>query len=497
MTGRYIISIDQGTTSSRVLLIDDAGVPVRSVAEDVAQIYPQPGWVEHDASEIWLSVKRLLRRMVEMAGGPGHVAALGITNQRETTVLWDRETGQPVHNAIVWQDRRTAEMCAGLREEGLADHVQSTTGLMIDPYFSATKLAWLLDNVEGARVRASQGRLCFGTIDSWLVWNLTGGTRHATDVSNAARTMLFDIHRLRWDPVLLERLNIPREILPDVLPSQGAFGETGSSTAGAALPILGVAGDQQAATFGQACFEPGMIKSTYGTGCFMLANTGRKAARSENRLLTTIAWQRGLEIDYALEGSIFMAGAIMQWLRDQLGLFADTPETAELAAAADAASGVYLVPAFVGLGAPYWDADARAAITGLTRGAGRAEIVRAGLEAVAFQSRDLIEAMAADMESSGREKPDRVRVDGGMTGNDWFLQCLADHLAMPVERARYSETTALGAGYLAGLEAGVFASSDALATIWASDAVFEPRMTTDEREDLYAGWRAAVARVLS
>jgi glycerol kinase len=497
MAGRHIIAIDQGTTSSRVVLIDDTGAPVDSAAEEVTQIYPQPGWVEHDPAEIWDGVSELLPRMIERAGGAAQVAAIGITNQRETTVLWDRDTGEPVHNAIVWQDRRTADLCAVLRDEGLADHVQAATGLLIDPYFSATKLAWLLDHVAGARARASHGKLCFGTIDSWLIWKLTGGRSHVSDASNAARTMLLDIHKLQWDAVLLDRLGIPAEILPQVRPSQGAFGECETSGAGAGLPILGVAGDQQAATFGQACFEPGMIKSTYGTGCFMLANSGRDAARSQNRLLTTIAWQRAGETTFALEGSIFMAGAIVQWLRDQLGVVADAVQTAELAAAAEPASGVYLVPAFVGLGAPYWDADARAAISGLTRGAGRAEIVRAGLEAVAFQSRDLIEAMAADMTGSGRQAPERIRVDGGMAGNDWFVQCLADHLAMPVERSRHIETTALGAGYLAGLEAGLFASSEALASIWSSDAVFEPQMAIDQRETLYAGWRSAVSRVLS
>ena len=497
MSGRFIIAIDQGTTSSRVVLIDDTGTPVHSAAEDVAQIYPQPGWVEHDAMEIWRSVQRLLQSVVENAGGSAQVAAIGITNQRETTVLWDRDTGEPLYNGIVWQDRRTADLCAGLRAEGLGDHVQTKTGLLIDPYFSATKVAWLLEHVDGAREKGEQGRLCFGTIDSWLVWKLTNGASHVTDASNAARTMLFDIRELAWDETILERLDIPLSILPETLPSQGAFGVWQGAPGGPEIPILGVAGDQQAATFGQACFDPGMIKSTYGTGCFMLANSGPTAARSENRLLATIAWQRAGETHYALEGSIFMAGAIMQWLRDQLGLFADAAETAEIAASADPDSGVYLVPAFVGLGAPYWDADARAAVLGLTRGAGRAEIVRAGLEAVSFQSRDLIEAIAADMENSGRVRPDRLRIDGGMAGNDWFAQSLADQIGMPVERAQFLESTALGAGYLAGLEAGVFGSTDELAAIWSSDAVFEPAMSADQRDELYAGWAAAVSRVRS
>lgn len=497
MTGRFIIAIDQGTTSSRVVLMDEAGTPVHSVAEDVEQFYPQPGWVEHDASEIWRSVERLLRSVVDQAGGAGQVAAIGITNQRETTVVWDRTTGVPLHNAIVWQDRRTSDLCAQLRSEDLAGHVHQKTGLLIDPYFSATKVAWLLDNVDGARERAAQGHLCFGTIDSWLIWNLTAGDRHVTDASNAARTMLFDINTLDWDDTILDRLEIPRSMLPDVLPSQGPFGVWASAPGAAEVPILGVAGDQQAATFGQACFRPGMVKSTYGTGCFMLANAGADVARSENRLLGTIAWQRESQTHYALEGSIFMAGAIVQWLRDQLGLFSDAAETGTIAASADPSSGVYLVPAFVGLGAPYWDAEARAAVLGLTRGAGKAEIVRAGLEAVAFQSRDLIEAIAADMARSGDVQPDRLRIDGGMAGNDWFAQSLADHIGMPVERARHLESTALGAGYLAGLEAGVFSSTDQLAEMWSSDAVFEPAMAADRREELYSGWAAAVARVRS
>ncbi len=497
MTGEFIIAIDQGTTSSRVVLIDETGAPVDSAADEVAQIYPEAGWIEHNPVEIWQSVERLLRRVVEKAGGAGQVAAVGITNQRETTVLWDRDTGEPIHNAIVWQDRRTAELCAQLRGEGLGAHVQATTGLVIDPYFSATKVAWLLEHVDGARERAARGRLCFGTIDSWLLWNLTGGARHATDASNAARTMLFDIEKLQWDETILERLDIPRRILPEVLPSQGVFGTWAASPGGPQVPILGVAGDQQAATFGQACFDPGMIKSTYGTGCFMLATSGGTATQSANRLLTTIAWQRASRTDYALEGSIFMAGAIMQWLCDELGLFADAAETAGIAEVADPGSGVYLVPAFVGLGAPYWDAEARGAIVGLTRGAGRAEIVRAGLEAVAFQSRDLIEAIGLDMESAGGSRPDRLRIDGGMAGNDWFAQCLANQLGMPVERAKYLETTALGAGYLAGLEAGMFGSTDEIASNWSADAVFEPNMSGDQRDQLYAGWSAAVARVLS
>ena len=496
MTARYIMAIDQGTTSTRVVLVDQAGAPAGSVSEELSQIYPQSGWVEHDPMEIWSSVRGLVGQALEKAGGADEIGAIGITNQRETTVLWDRSSGEPLYNAIVWQDRRTADLCRELRAEGLGEDVHSRTGLLIDPYFSGTKLAWMLDTIEGARDRANRGELCFGTVDCWLIWKLTGGARHLTDVSNAARTMLFDIHKLAWDEALLDRLNIPVGVLPEVVPSQGAFGTTDPAVTGAGLPILGVAGDQQAATFGQACFEPGMIKSTYGTGCFMLANTGKTAVRSDNRLLTTVAWQRGADTLYALEGSIFMAGATIQWLRDSLGLFENAEETGQLAVEADGDSGVYLVPAFVGLGAPYWDPDARAAITGLSRGAGRAEVVRAGLESVAFQSRDLIEAVAADKASQGLERPDRLRVDGGMVANDWFVQCLADQLGMTVERTRYAESTALGAAYLAGLEAGIYASLGDLAGQWQSDRVFEPEIGEDLRESRYAGWKEAVQRVL-
>ncbi|MGI9415632.1 MAG: glycerol kinase GlpK [Hyphomicrobiales bacterium] len=496
MTARYIMAIDQGTTSSRVVLVDRDGAPAGSASEELRQIYPNAGWVEHDPAEIWSAVQRLAERAVEKAGGAGEIGAIGITNQRETTVLWDRASGEPVYNAIVWQDRRTADLCRVLHGEGLGDDVQRRTGLLIDPYFSATKLAWLLENVDGARERAGRGELCFGTIDCWLVWKLTAGASHRTDVSNAARTMLFDIHQLAWDQALLDRLDIPVEVLPEVVPSQADFGVSDPAVIGAELPILGVAGDQQAATFGQACFAPGMIKSTYGTGCFMLANSGATAVRSDNRLLTTVAWQRGAETVYAVEGSIFMAGATIQWLRDSLGLFDKAEDTERLAAEADGDSGVYMVPAFVGLGAPYWDPVARAAITGLSRGAGRAEVVRAGLESVAYQSRDLIEAVSADMAGQGLERPGRIRVDGGMVANDWFVQCLADQLGIPVERTRHTESTALGAAYLAGLEAGIYTSLDDLAGQWQSDRVFEPEISADLRESRYQGWQEAVQRVL-
>ena len=496
MTTGYIIAIDQGTTSSRVVLVDPSGAPAGSVSEELRQIYPQSGWVEHDPMEIWSAVRDLVGKSLETAGGSDAVGAIGITNQRETTVLWDRSSGEPLHNAIVWQDRRTADLCRELRAEGLGDEVHARTGLLIDPYFSGTKLAWLLDTVEGARERAGRGELCFGTIDTWLIWKLTGGASHRTDASNAARTMLFDIHNLTWDEALLDRLRIPAEVLPEVMPSQGHFGTTDPSVIGAELPILGVAGDQQAATFGQACFEPGMIKSTYGTGCFMLANTGATAVQSDNRLLTTVAWQRGAESLYALEGSIFMAGATIQWLRDSLGLFKDAGETEQLAIDAADDSGVYLVPAFVGLGAPYWDPDARAAITGLSRGTGRAEVVRAGLESVAHQSRDLIEAVAADQAAQGLGRPARLRVDGGMVANDWFVQCLANQLGMVVERTQFAESTALGAAYLAGLESGMYGSLADLASQWQADRVFEPQISEDLRESRYAGWREAVQRVL-
>ena len=494
--GRTILSIDQGTTSSRAILFDIGGLPLKTAQKEHRQIYPQDGWVEHDAQEIWAATLSVGREA--LAGtSPGDVAAIGITNQRETTLLWDRETGQPVHNAIVWQDRRTASVCARLRGEGFEPSVAAKTGLLLDPYFSGTKLAWLLDNVPGARARAERGELAFGTIDSWLVFRLTGGRVHATDATNASRTMLFDIGAGRWDSTLLKLLNIPASVLPVVKDSAADFGTTDVDLFGLSIPITGIAGDQQAASVGQACLSQGLMKSTYGTGCFALVNTGQCMAPSNNRLLTTIAYATGGQRHYALEGSIFMAGATIQWLRDGLKLFANSADSAALALQADPRSRVYLVPAFVGLGAPYWDADARGAIVGLTRDSGPAEIAKAGLESVCFQTRDLLEAMAADMAAAGLGSPAALRVDGGMVVNDLFCQWLADLTGRPIERPKVIETTALGAAYLAGLGAGVYASLEDVAAAWRCERRFEPKIGADERDAKYSGWKDAVGRVLS
>ena len=494
--GRTILSIDQGTTSSRAILFDIGGLPLKTAQKEHRQIYPQDGWVEHDAQEIWAATLSVGREA--LAGtSPGDVAAIGITNQRETTLLWDRETGQPVHNAIVWQDRRTASVCARLRGEGFEPSIAAKTGLLLDPYFSGTKLAWLLDSVPGARARAERGELAFGTIDSWLVFRLTGGRVHATDATNASRTMLFDIGAGRWDSTLLKLLNIPASVLPVVKDSAADFGTTDVDLFGLSIPITGIAGDQQAASVGQACLSQGLMKSTYGTGCFALVNTGQCMAPSNNRLLTTIAYATGGQRHYALEGSIFMAGATIQWLRDGLKLFANSADSAALALQADPRSRVYLVPAFVGLGAPYWDADARGAIVGLTRDSGPAEIAKAGLESVCFQTRDLLEAMAADMAAAGLGSPAALRVDGGMVVNDLFCQWLADLTGRPIERPKVIETTALGAAYLAGLGAGVYASLEDVAAAWRCERRFEPKIGADERDSKYSGWKDAVGRVLS
>jgi len=496
-TARYILAIDQGTTGTRAMVFDDAGGIVATNAEPLEQHFPQPGWVEHDAAEIWGCVVSVCRQAIKSAGGVENISAIGITNQRETTVVWDKNTGAPLHRAIVWQDRRTADFCNQLREQGLNHVVREKTGLVLDPYFSGTKLKWLLDKVDPDRTAAAKGDICFGTIDSWLIWKLTDGAVHATDATNAARTMLYDINCGQWDDELLQQLNVPQEVLPEVKPCCADYGHTDARLFGKSIAISGVAGDQQAASVGQACFKPGMIKSTYGTGCFMLANTGTDKALSANKLLTTVAYQLGNETTYALEGSIFMAGATMQWLRDQLGMFDDASETEAMAMAADPQSGVYLVPAFTGLGAPYWDANARGALIGLTRGAGKPEIVRAGLEAVAFQTRDLMVAIEADMQLANLGAPARLRVDGGMVANTWFLQFLADTLNMPVDRARINETTALGAAYLAGLEAGIYNDLASIEQQWQADATFEPQMSDDERSQRYGGWQRAVGRVLS
>jgi glycerol kinase len=489
MTGGSILAIDQGTTSTRAMVFDDQARILARAQQELPQIYPADGWVEHDPEEIWRATLAVCREALAKAPD---VAAIGITNQRETTILWERATGRPIHNAIVWQDRRGAALCRKLEEAGEGPTVQAITGLLLDPYFSASKIAWLLDHVPGARGRAEKGELAFGTIDSFLLWRLSGGRLHATDATNASRTLLFDINRQDWDQGLLDLFGVPRALLPDVRDSSSAdFGASEPSHFGRAIPIRSLVGDQQAAAVGQACFQPGMIKSTYGTGCFVLLNAGAKAPVSRCRLVATVASRLAGRTTYALEGSIFIAGAAVQWLRDGLGLFASAGESEALAAGLSDNGGVYLVPAFTGLGAPYWDPDARGAILGLTRDVGRAEIARAALEAVCYQTRDLMEAMAAD----GAPSPTALRVDGGMTRNDWLMQFLADTLALPVERPEVTETTALGAAYLAGLASGLWGSVEEIAQNWRRERLFEPRMAAAERAQLYDGWRDAVDRV--
>lgn len=490
---RTVLAIDQGTTSTRAMLFDAAGRPRGIAQKEFRQFYPAPGWVEHDPEEIWASTVEMGRRaLAEGKVAAREVAAIGITNQRETTVIWERKTGRPIHNAIVWQDRRTADACRRLAADGLGELVEARTGLLLDPYFSATKIAWLLDHVPGARAKAEAGELAFGTIDSFLLWRLTGGRSHATDLTNASRTLLLDIHRQAWDSELLAAFGVPQALLPRLLPNVAAFGETEPAHFGAAIPVTGMAGDQQAAGVGQACLAPGMIKATYGTGAFILLNTGTVAVRSRHKLLTTIAFRLADgPAHYAVEGSIFVAGAAVQWLRDKLGLIRHAGESEALATGLDDNRGVYLVPAFTGLGAPYWDPDARGAILGLTRDSGPAEIVRAALEAVAYQTHDLMAAMAAD----GAGQPTALRVDGGMVKNDWLLQFLADVLALPVARSAVAETTALGAAYLAGLGSGFFRSVDDIARHWQCERLFEPRLSADRREALLEGWRRAVAAV--
>jgi glycerol kinase len=488
----YVLALDQGTTSSRAIVFDRHGTAVASHACELVQHYPQPGWVEHDPNEIWGGQLRALRGALEKAGaGPRDIAAIGITNQRETAVVWDRATGEPIHRAIVWQSRQTAAICEELEQRGLAPLVAQRTGLVIDPYFSATKVKWILDHVPGARDRARRGELAFGTVDSWLVYRLTGGRVHATDSSNASRTMLYDIERRRWDPDLLAALDVPVGMLPEVRDSSGSFGETAAEWLdGAPIPIAGVAGDQQAALFGQACFDPGSTKNTYGTGCFLLVNTGEQLRRSTNGLLSTIAWSIDGRVEYALEGSVFMAGAIVQWLRDELGLIDTAARSAELAASVDDAQGVFLVPAFTGLGAPYWDPSARGTIVGLTRGTTRAHLVRAALEAIAFQCCDLLECFARDTGLPMRE----LRVDGGAAANEVLLQIQADLAGMPVVRSAVLETTALGAAYLAGLAVGFWSSRDEIRTHWREDRRFPPRLDAHERARRLEQWRRAVDR---
>lgn len=484
----FILALDQGTTSSRAIVFDRHGNSVRSAQQEFRQIYPKPGWVEHDANEIWASQLKVAQAVL---GDPETIAAIGITNQRETTIIWDRQTGEPIHNAIVWQDRRTAAFCDQLKAEGFDRTILQQTGLVTDAYFSGTKVKWLLDNVAGARDRAEAGELAFGTVDSFLVWRLTGGRAHITDISNAARTMLFDIQARAWSDAILDRLGIPRALLPDVRPSSQIYGETDAKCFGKAIKIAGMAGDQQAATFGQAAYDAGMAKNTYGTGCFMLMNTGAQPQRSSNNLLTTIAWQvAGQPTQYALEGSIFVAGAAIQWLRDEMNMIGSAAESEAIAKSIDSSDGVYMVPAFVGLGAPYWDQYARGAIVGLTRGSGKAQIVRATLESIAYQTRDVVAAMTAD---SGLAL-EALRVDGGAVANDFLMQFQADILGVPVERPRITETTALGAAYLAGLATGIWQSQDEIATQWQLEQTFEPQMCADQRDALYAKWQAAVER---
>ncbi|NMJ43035.1 glycerol kinase GlpK [Roseomonas sp. JC162] len=496
MTDALLLALDQGTTSTRTIAFDAALVPRAAAQEELPQHFPAPGWVEHEPEDIWRGVVATLRGALERAGGDAsRVAGIGITNQRETTLLWDRATGRCLHRAIVWQDRRTAEHCARLRAEGLEDLITERTGLLADPYFSGTKLAWLLDRVPGAREAAERGDLAFGTVDCFVLWRLTGGRVHATDATNAARTMLFDIRRGDWDQDLLRLLRIPRAILPVVHDCASDLGVTEARILGGPVPVRGMAGDQQAATLGQACFSPGMVKSTYGTGCFALLNTGAGPVASRSRLLTTIAYQLAGRRTYALEGAIFVAGAAVQWLRDGLGIIDRASEAGDLAAKADPAQRVVMVPAFTGLGAPHWDAEARAAIFGMTRGTGRAELCRAALEAVAFQTRDLIEAMRADWPGAAGETV--LRVDGGMTASDWTMQALADVLGAAVDRPQVQETTALGAAYLAGLQAGLLPEPGAAgASHWRLERRFLPGTGSAEAELRYGLWRNAVRRTL-
>lgn len=492
----YILAIDQGTTSTRAIVFD-AGLKITASAqEEFAQHFPDSGWVEHAPEDLWDTTVTTCRAALDKAGiTAADVAAIGITNQRETTLVWDRDTGEPIHRAIVWQDRRTAAYCAELRAAGHDRLITEKTGLLADPYFSGTKLRWLLENVEGARDKARAGKLLFGTVDSFLIWKLTGGARHVTDATNAARTMLYDIHAGEWSSEICALFDIPLQMLPEVRNCADDFGTTDPALFGAAIPVLGVAGDQQAATVGQACFQPGMLKSTYGTGCFALLNTGETAVTSNNRLLTTIAYQFDGKPTYALEGSIFVAGAVVQWLRDGLGIIAEAKETQPLAETSDPNQNVILVPAFVGLGAPYWNAECRGAVFGLTRGSGPAEMARAALESVGFQTRDLLEAMQADWQSEGAAPT--LRVDGGMTASDWAMQFLSDIIGAPVDRPQVLETTALGAAWLAGSRAGVCPGQEDFARTWALERTFAPQMSQDMRDSRYSAWKRAVAATIA
>ena len=493
MKATYILAMDQGTTSSRAIIFDTSYSIVEQAQQEFTQHFPDSGWVEHSAADIWHTSLETARAAIAQADiSPDQIAGIGITNQRETTLIWDRATGEPVYNAIVWQDRRTADYCNSLKDQGHEAMITSKTGLLLDPYFSASKIAWILDNVEGARAKAEAGELAFGTMDSWLLWNLTQGSAHATDATNASRTMLYNIHQGDWDSELLALFNIPAAVLPEVKDCAADYGTT--SLLGGDIAILGIAGDQQAATLGQACFTTGMMKSTYGTGCFALLNTGEQAVASSNRLLTTIAYQLDGKTTYALEGSIFIAGAAVQWLRDGLGIIDSAKQSGDLAAQADDNQQVYMIPAFTGLGAPWWDADARGALIGLTRGTGPAEISRAALESVCYQTLDLLKAMQADWQQSGDTV---LRVDGGMVASDWTMQRLADILQSPVDRPIIAETTALGAAWLAGSRAGVWPDQQGFAASWQLDKSFAPQMPPSERDCKVAGWDNAVKRVLT
>lgn len=491
----HILAIDQGTTSSRAIVFD-ADLRVKATAQqEFPQHFPKSGWVEHDPEDIWSTVTATIRGAIDRAGlQAADITAIGLTNQRETTLVWDKSTGEPVHNAIVWQDRRTADLCNSLKAQGHEPAITHATGLLLDPYFSGTKLKWVLDNVTNARARAERGELLFGTIDSFLIWRLTGGKTHACDATNAARTLLYNIREGQWDAGICKLLNIPMQMLPDVRDCAADYGVTRPDLFGRAIPILGVAGDQQAATIGQACFRPGMMKSTYGTGCFALLNTGPTLVESRNRLLGTIAYQLNGKPTYALEGSIFIAGAVVQWLRDGLKIIREAGETQSLAAAADPGQNVVLVPAFTGLGAPYWNAECRGAVYGLTRNSGPAELARAALESVGYQTRDLLEAMRADWTGATQGV---LRVDGGMTASDWAMQFLSDIIGAPVDRPQVTETTALGAAWLAGMQAGLYPDAQGFAQTWALERRFTPSMTDDQRQQKYARWTRAVQATLT
>ena len=489
---RYIIAVDQGTTSSRAIIFNESGLPISQSQQEFRQIFPADGWVEHNPEQIWNTTLNVCQEAIESAGiGASDINCMGITNQRETTILWNRHTGKPIYNAIVWQDRRTAALCEKMKLDGLETIFANKTGLLLDPYFSGTKIQWILDNVDGARAQAANGDLLFGTVDTFLLWRLTGGKSHKTDATNASRTLLFNIHTQQWDSELLSLLNIPANLLPEVCDCSDDFGICDTPLLGAAIPVTGIAGDQQAALFGQACFETGMAKSTYGTGCFMILNTGDTAIRSEHKLLTTVGYRLNGKVSYAIEGSIFVAGAAIQWLRDGLQLIQSAAETQSLAEQANPNSAVYLVPAFTGLGAPYWDPYARGGLFGLTRDTSIADVVSAGLQAVGYQTRDLLEAMNAD----GAQRSNQLRVDGGMVSNDWFTQFLANILNCQVDRPQVTETTALGVAYLAGLRTGLFKSLEQISQLWHCERTFSPNMTEAQRQQLYSGWLEAVARV--